>query len=198
MKPRTRTVLCAGIVMMLGLMALAGSASAQSGESSSWSSTTSADKKRPAAKDKAAPKSAVRTKSIKTTNEGEKMPEVAPTKKAAAAAPPAKTAIAPKPGDDAAYEAFDQGRYITALNLALKAAEAGDPQAHTLIGRIYADGYGTPKNAKLGAQWFARGAELGDAAIDRLGVRHGGQKGIEKVMEPSRALPKRVVWKTWL
>ncbi|MDP4409635.1 hypothetical protein QR507_25800, partial [Escherichia coli] len=66
------------------------------------------------------------------------------------------------PGDDAAYEAFDQGRYITALNLALKAAEKGDPQAHTLIGRIYVDGYGTQSNPALGAQWYARGAELGD------------------------------------
>ena len=66
------------------------------------------------------------------------------------------------PGDDAAYEAFDQGKYVTALQLAVKAAERGEPKAHTLVGRIYAEGYGTSKNSGLAAQWYARGAELGD------------------------------------
>src|SRR5262245_58475115 len=53
---------------------------------------------------------------------------------------------APK-SEDAAYEAFDQGRYLTALELAVKAAETGDPQAHTLVGRIYGEGYGVAKNS---------------------------------------------------
>src|SRR5262249_57765709 len=65
-------------------------------------------------------------------------------------------------GENAAYEAFDQGRYLTALELAVKAAETGDPQAHTLVGRIYAEGYGVAKNTALAAKWYARGAELGD------------------------------------
>src|SRR5262245_27213068 len=78
----------------------------------------------------------------------------------------------PAPGEDAAYEAFDQGKYLTALQLAAKAAELGDPQAHTLVGRIYAEGYGTSKNSALAAQWYARGAELGDPeAMFALGVR---------------------------
>ena len=60
--------------------------------------------------------------------------------------------------EDAAYEAFDQGRYLTALELAVKAAEAGDPQAHTLVGRIYGEGYGVAKNSALAAKWYTRGA----------------------------------------
>ncbi|HJZ33977.1 MAG TPA: SEL1-like repeat protein [Hyphomicrobiaceae bacterium] len=64
--------------------------------------------------------------------------------------------------EDAAYEAFDQGRYLTALELAVKASETGDPQAHTLVGRIYGEGYGVAKNSALAAKWYARGAELGD------------------------------------
>ena len=48
--------------------------------------------------------------------------------------------------EDAAYFAFDQGRYLTALDLAQKAAVKGDPQAHTLIGRIYEEGYAVPKD----------------------------------------------------
>ena len=42
------------------------------------------------------------------------------------------------PQDDSAYAAFDQGQYLTALKLAEEAARRDDPQAHTLIGRIYA------------------------------------------------------------
>src|SRR5262245_21757956 len=71
-------------------------------------------------------------------------------------------AKAPPKGDVAAYEAFDQGRYLTALELAVKAAETGDPQAHTLVGRIYSEGYGVAKNSALAAKWYFRGAELGD------------------------------------
>ena len=43
----------------------------------------------------------------------------------------------PATGDDAAYTAFDQGQYLTALKLAEEAAQRGEPQANTLIGRIY-------------------------------------------------------------
>jgi uncharacterized protein len=84
-------------------------------------------------------------------------------------------------GEDAAYEAFDRGRYLTALELAAKAAAQSDPQAHTLIGRIYADGDGVPRNAALAAQWYARGAELGDAqAMFAYGLQLAEGQGVEK------------------
>jgi uncharacterized protein len=72
-------------------------------------------------------------------------------------------AKAVSPGENAPYEAFDQGKYLTALELAVKAAANDDPEAHTLIGRIYAEGDGTARNPALAAEWYARGAELGDA-----------------------------------
>ena len=82
------------------------------------------------------------------------------------------------------YEAFDQGKYLTALQLAVKAAEQGDPQAHTLVGRIYAEGYGAPKNSALAAQWYARGAELGDPeAMFALGVMLAEGQGVAKDRE---------------
>jgi TPR repeat protein len=90
-------------------------------------------------------------------------------------------AKSPAPGEDAAYEAFDQGKYLTALELAAKAAERGDPEANTLIGRIYGEGEGIAKNAALAAQWYARGAELGDAqAMFQLGMLLAEGEGVAK------------------
>ena len=103
----------------------------------------------------------------------------------APAAPPAKGSshakTAPPPGDDAAYEAFDQGRYLTALELGVKAAERGEPTAHTLVARIYAEGLGTSKNLPLAVQWYARGAELGDPqAMFAYGLMLAEGEGLEK------------------
>lgn len=85
------------------------------------------------------------------------------------------------PDENAAYEAFDQGRYLTALELARKAAEQGDPQAHTLIGRIYAEGSGTAQNLALAAKWYARGAELGDPeAMFAYGLQLAQGRGVAK------------------
>jgi uncharacterized protein len=64
--------------------------------------------------------------------------------------------------DDSAYEAFEQGRYLTALQLAEAAAKSNDPQAHTLAARIHNEGLGVPENKSMAAQWYARAAELGD------------------------------------
>jgi len=90
-------------------------------------------------------------------------------------------AKAPPTGDDAAYEAFDQGQYILALELAVKSAERGEPTAHTLVGRIYAEGLGTSRNAPLAAQWYARGAELGDPeAMFAYGIMLAEGSGVEK------------------
>ena len=81
-----------------------------------------------------------------------------------------KTLIPPT-GDNAAYIAFDQGQYITALKLAEKQAQKSDPQAHTLLGRLYAEGLGVPKNEFTAAKWYRRGAELGDVeAMFAFGV----------------------------
>ena len=65
-------------------------------------------------------------------------------------------------GADPAYEAFDLGRYVAARDLATAAAERGEPQAATLLGRIYQEGLGVPHDDVKAAQWYRRGAELGD------------------------------------
>jgi hypothetical protein len=84
-------------------------------------------------------------------------------------------------GDDAAYEAFDQGKYLTALDLATKAALKGDPQAHTLVGRIHDEGLGVAKDPVLAAQWFRRAAELGDVeGMFAFGVQLADGHGIRK------------------
>lgn len=98
---------------------------------------------------------------------------------------PATTSIAsaavPTAGDDPAYEAFDQGKYLTALDLAQKAAQKGDPQAHTLIARINAEGLGVPKDLALAARWYAKGAELGDTEAQfGLGVLYAEGQGVER------------------
>lgn len=92
------------------------------------------------------------------------------------------TANRSAPADDnAAYEAFDQGKYLTALAMAQKAAAAGDAISHTLIGRIYAEGFGVPKDLASAAKWYARGAELGDIeSAFALGVLHAQGAGVAK------------------
>jgi uncharacterized protein len=103
---------------------------------------------------------------------------------AASAAGASEYAKAQPTGDDAAYEAFDQGKYLTALDLAQKAAAKGDPQAHTLVGRIYAEGVGVPQNLSLAAQWYARAAELGDVeGAFAYGVMLAKGQGVQKDME---------------
>jgi uncharacterized protein len=91
---------------------------------------------------------------------------------------------APPTGDNAAYIAFDQGQYLTALRLGVAAAKTGDATAHTLVGRIHAEGLGVTKNPELAAQWYARGAELGDLeAVFSYGVLLATGSGVTKDLE---------------
>ncbi|WP_367717545.1 tetratricopeptide repeat protein [Nitratireductor sp. GISD-1A_MAKvit] len=62
---------------------------------------------------------------------------------------------------DAAYGAFQRGYYITAHNIALPRAKAGDAAAQTLVAEIYARGLGMPKNPKKAAEWYAKAAQQG-------------------------------------
>ena len=103
----------------------------------------------------------------------------APKPEVPASAPPASKAKSAD--DDAAYTAFDQGRYMTALSLAKSAAGRGDPQAHTLVARIYAEGLGVAKDDVTAARWYARAAELGDVpAMVALGAMLAEGRGVEK------------------
>jgi uncharacterized protein len=87
-------------------------------------------------------------------------------------------------GDDAAYQAFDQGQYLTALKLAEVQSRNGNAAAFTLIGRIYADGLGVAKDEFTAASWYSRGAELGDTeAAFLFGVMLAQGGAIEKNLD---------------
>ncbi len=110
--------------------------------------------------------------------------QLRPSLPATASAGASEYAKAQPTGDDVAYEAFDQGKYLTALDLAQKGAEKGDPQAHTLVGRIYAEGVGVPQNLALAAQWYQRAAELGDVeGAFAYGVMLAKGQGVQKNLE---------------
>ncbi len=63
--------------------------------------------------------------------------------------------------EDAAFTAFQLGRFLTAIRLATPLAESGDPAAQTLLGEIYAGGLGVPTDREKAAEWYARAAEAG-------------------------------------
>lgn len=84
-------------------------------------------------------------------------------------------------GKDAAYIAFEQGQYLTALKLASERAKNDDPQAHTLLGRLYARGLGVPRDELKAAQYYRRGAQLGDTeAMFAFGVILAAGTSIKK------------------
>lgn len=65
---------------------------------------------------------------------------------------------------DTAFGAFQRGFYLTARDLALPRAKLGDPAAQTLLGEIYANGYGVPQDMKQAAFWYQQGAKNDDPA----------------------------------
>ncbi len=67
------------------------------------------------------------------------------------------------PQGDIAFGAFQRGEYILAFKEASRrASEQGDPVAMTLIGELYANGYGVPKDEKKALAWFSLAADRGD------------------------------------
>ncbi|MBS0232941.1 MAG: SEL1-like repeat protein [Proteobacteria bacterium] len=87
----------------------------------------------------------------------------------------------PATGDDAAYTAFDQGQYLTALKLAQEAAARGEPQANTLIGRIYTDGLGVQKDDRKAFEFFQRASDMGDVqGTFALGMSYAQGRGVKK------------------
>lgn len=111
----------------------------------------------------------------------------------------AKTATKParklSPGD-AAYAAFENGRYLTALKLAKQAAANGTAHAWTLIGRIYGEGLGVPRDLKQAAQAYEQGAKRGDVnAQAAIGVMLAKGEGIAKDTKKARHYLKQAAAK---
>ena len=148
------------------------------GETSSWSTDT--QPRKPAAKSKSKPMAKPEPKGPRPLQPSQ---AADPVSKLTPEGPANELSryLAPATGQEAAYIAFEQGQYLTALDLAERAAGKGDPQAHTLVGRIYADGLGVPKDEAVAARWYARGAELGDIeAAFALGLQLAEGRGVEK------------------
>jgi TPR repeat protein len=62
---------------------------------------------------------------------------------------------------DMAYGAYQRGLYLTALQLALPRAEAGDAAAETLAAEIYARGLGVPRNPEKAKEFYGKAAKQG-------------------------------------
>ena len=93
--------------------------------------------------------------------------------------------------EDPAFAAFFSGRYLEALKLAKQDAKRGEPQAPTLIGRIYAEGLGVPQDKRKAAEWYATGVERGDPdAQFALGMMRLDGDGISKNLSQAAALLK--------
>ncbi len=63
---------------------------------------------------------------------------------------------------DPAYGAFQRGRYLTALNLALEAAERGETSGKVLAAEIYSRGLGVRRDLEEAARLYGEAAEAGN------------------------------------
>jgi len=68
-----------------------------------------------------------------------------------------------RPDSRAAYRAYQQGRYLTALQLARPLAEQGDARAQSILGSMYAKGQGVPQDHGEAARWYRLAADQNDA-----------------------------------
>jgi hypothetical protein len=104
-------------------------------------------------------------------------PGVKPAPKESTSKPnaPEQGAAAPKSSanePDLAYGAFQRGYFITAFSLATKRVEEKDDvSAMTLLGELYASGFGVPQNEAKAAEWYKLAAARGDRnAMFALGI----------------------------
>jgi TPR repeat protein len=63
---------------------------------------------------------------------------------------------------DFAFGAYQRGMYLTAFELALPRAEAGDAAAQTLIAELYDTGKGVAKDTKKATEWYEVAAASGN------------------------------------
>src|SRR3974390_3908889 len=75
---------------------------------------------------------------------------------------PAAPASAPQSAD-LAYGAFERGFFITAFKHASELAQQNDATAMTLLGELYAQGLGIPRDDVKAAPWYRAAADRGDA-----------------------------------
>ena len=89
----------------------------------------------------------------------------------------------------AAYSAYQRGYYLTAFDLAIKLAGLGETSAQTLLGELYRQGQGIPRDTKEAANWFSLAADNGDREAQfALGLLYAQGEGVEKDLEKAKAL----------
>jgi len=82
---------------------------------------------------------------------------------------------------DDAYAAYQQSDYTSALRLFRPLAEQGNARAQTLLGLMYEDGQGVPKDFAQSAKWYRHAAEQDFAmAQNNLGLMYLNGEGVPK------------------
>ena len=91
---------------------------------------------------------------------------------------------------DKGLAAYKAGDYQTALAEWCPLAEAGDVNAQTMLGLMYAEGKGVPQDDTKAAAWYRRAAEQGHA---------GAQFGLGLMYNDGRGVPQdNVAAQMWL
>ncbi|ACB80489.1 Sel1 domain protein repeat-containing protein [Methylorubrum populi BJ001] len=94
------------------------------------------------------------------------------------------------PNADAAYGAYQRGRYVTAFREATKRIEANpkDAAAMTLLGELYNQGLGVKQDPKRAHEWYRLAAAQNDAnAMASLGLMAMDGRGQPKDEKAGRA-----------
>ncbi len=106
-------------------------------------------------------------------------PGQAPTNLEGATLSPAPTTT---PDDaDPVYSAFQRGRWLATMALAIPRAEAGDTAAMTMIGTLYEGGLGVPADLAKAARWYGLAADKGDREA---------QAALAQMLLAGRGLPR--------
>jgi len=119
-------------------------------------------------------------------------PKPVATKRATPPQPAPNQAAAPTEGDaDLAFGAFQRGSYLTAFSIATRRVEEkNDVKAMTLLGELYAHGFGVPRNDQKAAEWYRLAADRGDReAMFALGMFYmGGRLGTPNAEQGTKLL----------
>ena len=87
----------------------------------------------------------------------------------------------PATGEDAAYTAFDQGQYLTALKLAEERRAAANRKPIPSSRGSTSEGLGVQKDDKKAFEFYRRAAELGDVqGTFALGIAFAEGRGVAK------------------
>ncbi len=84
---------------------------------------------------------------------------------------------------DAAYAAYQAGRYVEAFSIATRRIEVNpnDATAMTLLGELISQGLGVRQDDRKAAEWYALAARRGDVhARFALGMMHLAGRGVER------------------